>query len=332
MPPVTTRQGMRDIVRYAFAALALLSADVNPAQAYPDRPIRLVVPFPPGGGLDVMGRAVAAQVEQQTGRTIVVDNRAGANGIIGSEIVARARADGYTVMNNGAALVVGQIIYRKLPYDIERDFTPITSIGRGIGYLLLVNASSPVRTVKDLIALAKSKEGPISYGSAGVGNPNHLALALFSVRAGIDPTHVPHKGMAPSINALLTGDVQFTSSPASVALPQVKAGRLRALGFTGTSRWPVLPDVPTIAEAGVAGYSFGGGFVAWWAPAKTPAAIIGTLQKEVHKALQIPKVRDFIETGGYNPGGETSGEFEKFIRAEMDRYREAVTAAKIEMQ
>ncbi len=323
---------MRHIVRCTFAALALLVADVSLAQVFPSRPIRLVVPFPAGGGLDVIGRAVATQVESQTGHPIVVDNRGGANGIIGSEIVARARADGYTIMNNGAALVVGQVVYRKLPYDIERDFTPITSLGRGTGYLLLVNASSPVRSIRDLIALAKNKEGQISYGSAGVGNPNHLAAALFNVRAGIDPTHVPHKGMAPAITALLAGDVQFMCSPASVALPQVKAGRLRALGFTGASRWPVLPDVPTIAEAGVAGYSFGGGFVAWWAPAKTPTAIIATLQKEVYKALQIPKVRDFIETGGYNPGGESSDEFGKFVRAELEKYREAVKAAKMEMQ
>ena len=323
---------MRLIVHCTFTVLALLLADVNVAQVYPNRPIRLVVPFPAGGGLDVIGRAVAGQVESQIGHPIVVDNRAGANGIVGSEIVARARADGYTILSNGAALVVGQIIYRKLPYDIDRDFTPITSLGRGTGYLLLVSASSPVRSIKELIALAKNKEGRVSYGSAGVGNPNHLAAALFSVRAGIDPTHVPYKGMAPAVNALMVGEVQFICSPASVGLPQIKAGRLRALGFTGASRWPVLPDVPTIAEAGVAGYSFSGGFVGWWAPAKTPAAIIATLQNEVYKALQIPKVRDFIEMGGYSPGGESSDEFGKFIGAELEKFREAVKAAKIEMQ
>lgn len=321
---------MRQIIRIVFAVLALLLADAGIAQVYPNRPVRLVVPFPPGGGLDVIGRVVAAQVELQLGQNIVVDNRGGANGIIGSELVARAPADGYTLMNNGAAALIAQILNRKLPYDIEKDFTPITSIGRGTGYLMLVNASSPVRTVKDLIALAKNKGSRISYGSAGVGNPNHLAMAMFSVQAGIDVIHVPYKGTAPSITALMTGEVQFVSTPASAGLPQVRSGRLRALAFTGTSRAAALPDVPTVAEAGLADYAFGGGFVGWHAPAGTPAAIVRRLQQEVYKALQVPKVRDSVETGGYNPGGESPDEFGKFIRAQFDKYRQAVKAAGIQ--
>lgn len=323
---------MRHMAWCMFTSLAFLLSDANLAQEYPNRPIRLVVPFPPGGGLDVIARAVATQVEAQIGQTVVIDNRGGANGIIGSEIVARASADGYTIMNNGAALLVGQIIYRKLPYDIERDFAPITSIGRGTGYLLLVNGSSPVHSIKDLIALAQNGERPMSYGSAGVGNPNHLAQALFVLRAGIDATHIPYRGTAPSINALMTNDVQFICAPVSAALPQVKAGRLRALAFTGASRSAVLPNVPTVTEAGVTGYNFGGGFVGWHAPAGTSAGIIARLQNEVHKALQVPKVRDAVETGGYNPGGESPVEFEKFVRAEMKTFREAVKAAKLEMQ
>lgn len=321
---------MRQVVRIVFAVLALLLADAGIAQVYPSRPIRLVVPFPPGGGLDVIGRVVASQVELQLGQNIVVDNRGGANGIIGSELVARAPADGYTLMNNGAAALLAQILNRKLPYDIEKDFTPITSIGHGTGYLMLVNASSPVRTVKDLIALAKNKGSRISYGSAGVGNPNHLAMAMFSVHAGIDVIHVPYKGTAPSITALMTGEVQFVSTPASAGLPQVRSGRLRALAFTGTSRAAALPDVPTVAEAGLADYAFGGGFVGWHAPAGTPAAIVSRLQQEVYKALQVPKVRASVETGGYNPGGESPDEFGKFIRAQFDKYRQAAKAAGIQ--
>ena len=321
---------MRQIIRIVFAVPALLLADAGIAQVYPNRPIRLVVPFPPGGGLDVIGRVVAAQVELQLGQNIVVDNRGGANGIIGSELVARAPADGYTLMNNGAAALIAQILNRKLPFDIEKDFAPITSIGHGTGYLMLVNASSPVRTVKELIALAKNKGSQISYGSAGVGNPNHLAMAMFSVHAGIDVIHVPYKGTAPSLTALMTGEVQFVSTPASAGLPQVRSGRLRALAFTGTSRAAALPDVPTVAEAGLASYAFGGGFVGWHAPAGTPAAIVSRLQQEVHKALQVPKVRNAVETGGYNPGGESPDEFGKFIRAQFDKYRQAVKAAGIQ--
>lgn len=321
---------MRQIICIVFAVLAPLLTDAGIAQVYPGRPIRLVVPFPPGGGLDVIGRVVASQVELQLGQNIVVDNRGGANGIIGSELVARAPADGYTLMNNGAAALIAQILNRKLPYDIEKDFTPITSIGHGTGYLMLVNASSPVRTVKDLIALAKNEGSRISYGSAGVGNPNHLAMALFSLHAGIDVVHVPYKGTAPSITALMTGEVQFVSTPASAGLPQVRSGRLRALAFTGTSRAAALPDVPTVAEAGLADYAFGGGFVGWHAPAGTPAAIVSRLQQEVYKALQVPKVRASVETGGYNPGGESPDEFGKFVRAQFDKYRQAVKAAGIQ--
>ena len=323
---------MRQIIRIVFAVPALLLADAGIAQVYPNRPIRLVVPFPPGGGLDVIGRVVAAQVELQLGQNIVVDNRGGANGIIGSELVARAPADGYTLMNNGAAALIAQILNRKLPFDIEKDFAPITSIGHGTGYLMLVNASSPVRTVKELIALAKNKGSQISYGSAGVGNPNHLAMAMFSVHAGIDVIHVPYKGTAPSLTALMTGEVQFVSTPASAGLPQVRSGRLRALAFTGTSRAAALPDVPTVAEAGLADYAFGGGFVGWHAPAGTPAAIVSRLQQEVHKALQVPKVRNAVETGGYNPSGESPEEFGKFIHAKLDEFRQAVKAAKIQTE
>ncbi len=314
---------------FACALAAALGCHAAFAQDYPRRPIRLVVPFPPGGALDVVGRVVATQVESQLGQPIVVDNRGGANGAIGSELVARAVPDGYTLMNNGAALLVGQLINLKLPYDIEKDFAPITSLGRGTGYLFLVNGGSSVNSVKDLIALAQKSERPISYGSAGVGNPNHLSSALFVARAGIDATHVPYRGTGPSITALMANEVQFISSPASAVLTQVKTGRLRVIAFTGVARSPSFPNVPTVAEAGVAGYKFGGGFVCWHAPAGTPAAIVRRLQGEVHKALQAPKVREAVELGGYQPGGESPEEFAKFLRAEWAVLHEAVKAAKL---
>ncbi len=308
----------------------VIAIDSARAQPYPARPIRLVVPFPPGGGLDVVGRVVATQVEQQLGQPIVVDNRGGANGVIGSELVARAVADGYTLMNNGGALLVGQLVNKNLPYNIERDFAPITSLGRGTGYLLLVNGAGAINSVKDLIALAKSTA--MSYGSAGVGNPNHLAAALLTARAGFSATNVPYRGTAPSMTALMANEVQFAFSPPQAVMQQVKAGRLRALAFSAATRFPLMPQLPTLAEAGVKDYRFDGGMVCWHAPAGTPAAIVNRLQGEVAKAVQVAKVREAIEAGGYHPGGETPGEFAKFIKSELITLREAVAAAKLTPQ
>lgn len=323
---------MRRFRTASLCAVTLLPCAAGHAQDYPRRPIRLVVPFPPGGGLDVIGRVVATQVEAQLGQPIVVDNRGGANGVIGSELVARAVADGYTLMNNGAALLVGQLLTRKLPYDIEKDFAPITSLGRGTGYLLVVNNASTVQTLRDLIALAKSGERPLAYGSAGSGNPNHLASALLMARAGVNAIHIPYRGTAPSINAVMANEVHFIFSPPSAVLQQVKVGRLRVLAFSGTSRLATMTHVPTVAEAGVGDYKFGGGFVCWHAPAGTPAGIIRRLQTEVHKALQVTRVRDAVELGGYNPGGEPADEFAKFVRAEMIVLQEAVRAARLDAQ
>ena len=315
-----------------FGGLNLIAFNPCIAQTFPTRPIRLVVPFPPGGALDVLGRIVAAQVEKQIGQPVVIDNRGGANGVIGSEIVAKSAPDGYTLMNNGAALLVAQILNPALPFDIERDFTPITSIGHGTGYMLAVNASSPAKSVQEFVAMARNAATPISYGSAGVGNPNHLAPALFAARAGIDATHVPYRGTAPSINALMSGEVQFIFSSPPAILPQVKSGRLRILAFTGVTRSAALPNVPTMIEAGVKGYVFDGGFVGWHAPSGTPASVIRKLQTEVQKALRLTVIREAIEIGGYLPGGEAPEEFGKFIRTQMSIFQAAVKVANLEKQ
>lgn len=317
------------LIVLALAALEFFSWSGAWGQGYPNRPIRLVVTFSAGGTPDAIARTVAKQLESQLGQSIVVDNRDGANGIIGTEIVARAAPDGHTLLHVTASFVINARIRRKLPYDIYRDFAPVTNLCLGDGYLLLINPAVPARTLKEFIVLAKNKDNPLAYGSPGVGNTLHLAAELFNVRAGTNLMHVPYKGVAPSLNALLGGEVQAMFVPPTVVVQHIKVGKLRALGFTGASRWPVLPDVPTIAEAGVPGFRITGAWHGWFAPANTPQAIIAKLQTEVHKALQVPKIREFLVNGGYEPDGRSPEEFGKFVRAEAERYAEAVRAAKI---
>ncbi len=300
---------------------------------YPNRPIRLVVAFPPGGNVDVFARLLARQVEAQLGQQIVVDNRAGgANGIVGYDIVAKAPADGYTLLSAAFAFVVNPALYDKLPYDTEKDFVPITNFVLGLGYVLTVNGGVPAQSVRELIALAKSRGEPFRYSSAGIGNGQHLAAELFRLKAGIPLLHVPYKGGGPALTAVVSGETQLSfPSPIPVA-PHVKSGRVRALGFTGDTRVSLLPDTPTIAEAGLPGFKFDAGWHAWFAPARTPPAIINRVYAEVKKALEAPKLRETFVAGGYEPKGNTPAEFQKTFRADIKHYAEIVKAAKIEAQ
>jgi len=312
-------------------ALSLWTGTVHAAAAgYPDRPVRLIVAFPPGGNVDVFARLLARQVESQIGQQIVVDNRAGgANGIVGYDIVAKAPPDGYTLLSAAFAFVVNPALYDKLPYDTEKDFVPITNFVLGLGYVMTVNGGVPAQSVRELIALAKSKGEPIRYSSAGIGNGQHLAAELFRLKAGIPLLHVPYKGGGPALNAVVSGETQLSfPSPIPVA-PHVKSGRVRALGFTGDTRVSMLPDVPTIAEAGLPGFKFDAGWHAWFAPARTPPAVIDRVYREVKKALDAPKLREAFIAGGYEPKGDTPQEFQKIFRADIRHYAEIVKAAKI---
>ena len=300
------------------------------AQTYPNRPIRLVIPFPPGGNVDTFGRPLVRLVEAQLGQPVVIDNRGGANGIVGMEIVAKAPPDGYTLLNTSFAFAINPSIYRKLPFDIERDFVPITMVAAGLGYVLTVHASVPANSVKELIALAKKQ--PLRYSSPGVGNGQHLAAALFAVRAGIDLLHIPYKGGGPSLNALLANEVHLTFTAAAVGAPHFKSGRLRALGVSGDARLSSLPEVPTIAETGVPGFFYDAGWHAWFAPARTPDAIVNRVQAEIHKALQDPKLREFFAAGGYEPRGDAPAVFQKIFRADIKRFAEIAQVAKLERQ
>ena len=308
----------RQAVAVITAMLAMGACNLVCAQTYPTRPIRLVIPFPPGGNVDTFARVFARQVESDLGQPIVIDNRGGANGIVGFDIVAKAPPDGYTLMNTSIAFAINPNIYRNLPYNTEKDFAPITNYAKGLGYLLVAHPSLSANSARELIALAKVQQ--VRYSSAGIGNGQHLAGELFNMKAGIQMLHVPYKGGGPAMNALLSGEVQLNFPGANVALPHVKAGRLKAVGFTGDKRLASLPDVPTIAESGLPGYYFDTGWHAWFAPARTPPAIVNRVYAAMQKALQDPKVNAFLIAGGYEPKGDSPAEFGKLLREDIKRY------------
>ncbi len=305
----------------AFAS----SAD---AQPYPARPIRLIVPFAAGGTADVIARSVTHEAGARLGQPFVLDNRGGANGIIGTDIVAKAAPDGHTLLHVTASFVINPNTYTSLPYDIFKDFEPVTNVVLGTGYLLVLHPGVPANSVKELIAFARDSS-KVSYSSPGVGNTLHLAAELFSVRAGVKLLHVPYKGVAPALNAVLAGEVQATFIPATIALPLVKAGRAKAIAFTGASRFAGLPQLPTMQEAGVPNLELTGSWHGWFAAARTPTAVVSRLQQEVAKALWAPRVRESIITGGYEPDGSSPAAFRKFLRVEYERYAEMLRVANV---
>jgi tripartite-type tricarboxylate transporter receptor subunit TctC len=299
------------------------------AQEFPNRPIRVIVTFTPGGAPDVIARAVAAQVEAQLGQTIIIDNRAGANGIIGTQAVANAAPDGYTLLHASASFVVNPSVYKKLPYDIWNDFAPVANLGIGVGYLLLVSKDLPVSNVAEFIAYAKKND--VFYGSPGAGNTLHLASELFNVKAGIKMQHVPFRGTSPAINALLANSIQAMFIPPAAALAYVESGQMRAIGFTGKQPLKELPNVPLIKDT-LPDFRIEGAWHGWFAPAKTPTGIVEKLNAEVRKALKLQKVHDFVLRAGYAPDDKSTGEYSKFLREEYERYGEAARAAKVELQ
>ena len=309
----------------------VLSLSKGSGQAFPTRPIRVVVPFPAGGNVDTYIRQLARQMEISMGQPLVIDNRGGANGIVGCDIVAKAAPDGYTILATSIAFAVNPAMYKTLPYDSEKDFTPITNYANGLGYVLAAHPALPAANVKELIALAKKQ--PLRYGSAGIGNGQHLAGVLFSQKAGIEMLHVPYKGGGPVLTAVLGGEVHLNFPGASVAVPHVKSGKLRGLGFTGDKRISSLPDVPTIAESGLPGFSFDTGWHAMFAPPKTPAALINRFHAEVRKAFDSnAQLRETFISTGYEPAAASPAEFNKLFKADLKRFAAIVKAAKIEPQ
>lgn len=320
---------MKNKLAAVFIVIATATALVQgigaaTAQTYPVKPIRVVVPFPAGGGIDTVARILTPKLTESLGQPAVVDNRVGASGTIGTEAVSKALPDGYTLLATFASHAQNASLYPKLGYDTVKDFAPITLIAT-VPNILVVNPSLPVKTVKDLIALAKKHPGEILYASIGNGTPAHLSAELFNSMAGIRMTHIAYKGAAPSIVALISGETQLTFTTVLVAMPHVKSGRLRALGVASLKRAAVLPDIPTIDEAGVRGYESN----AWYgllAPAKTPPAIIEQLHRETVKALQLADVRDNLKAQGAEPVGSTPRDFATLINAEIEKWRKVVVA------
>ena len=321
----------RYLVAAAVALSTLVVAGAPHAQNYPSRPVRVLIPFPPGGNVDVFGRVLWPQVEKELGQTVVIDNRGGANGMLGSSIVANATPDGYTMLHTSFAFAVNPSIVKKMPFDVVKDFAPVTDVALGTGYLMVSHAGFPAKTVRELIDLAKQQPGKVRYSTAGVGNGQHLAGALFAERAGIDMLHVPYKGGGPAMTAALGGETQLHFPAPAVGIPHVKGGRVRGLGFTGNKRLASLPDVPTIGET-VKGYYADAGWHGVFTPAKTPPAIVKTVQEAIYKALQAPHVRDHFLNGGYEPQGSNPAEWGKRFRADLKRYAEITRIAKIEPQ
>jgi tripartite-type tricarboxylate transporter receptor subunit TctC len=295
---------------------------------YPSRPVRVIVPFG-AGGPDTVARLMAQALAARTGQPFVVDNRPGAKCIIGAEAVARSRPDGYTLLLTSSSFVVNPSMYRKLPYDTLKDFTPVTQIAAAGGLLLVVSPSILAQSVKELIALARAPESRLSFGSPGIGNTNHLTGELFNARAGVDMLHVPYKGGGQAISALLAGDIQVAFASSALSLPYVRAGRLRALAYTGRARASYLPDVPTMIEAGVPDFEVDSGWQGLYVPADCPREIVAKLQGEVQAALGNPQVRERIAALGLEPVGSTPAEFALFVRAEIGKYAEMVRAAGI---
>jgi len=310
--------------RFAIAA-ALLAPLAAQAQDYPARPVRVVVPFPPGGGTDIVARLVTQKLGERLGANFVIDNRSGAGGTIGTEIVAKSPPDGYTLAVVSGSHAINPSLYRKLGYDAARDFAPVTLIVSGPG-LLVVHPSVPAKTVKELIAVAKARPGQLHYASAGNGTPPHLAAELFKTMTGVNMVHVPYKGNTFAFTDLVAGQVSVSFPTIPSALPLVRSGRLRALAVTSARRSAVLPDVPTIAESGVPGYDSASWF-GMLAPAGTPAAITTKLQQETARILQLPDIRKRFLDQGLDPVGDTPQEFAAFIGVEIAKWSKVVAAS-----
>ena len=307
------------------AAAALAFGATAVAQEYPAKPIRVVVPFPPGGGTDLMARSVMQKLGESLGATVVIDNRGGAGGTIGSDIVAKSPADGYTILIVSGAHAINPSIYLKLPYDSVRDFAPVTMFTSGPG-LLVVHPSVPAKSVKEFIALARSRPGQLNYASAGIGTPPHLAGELFKTMAGVNMVHVPYKGNGPAYTDLLGGQVSVMFPTIPTAIPHVRAGKLRALAVTTAKRTAITPELPTIAESGVPGYDVS----SWYgllAPAGTPAAVVAKLQREVARVLRLPDVSERLTPQGLDIVADTPGEFAAIIKSEIVKWAKVVKAS-----
>ena len=313
----------------AAAAAALLSAAAG-AQQYPVKPVRVVIPWPPGGSNDVVGRIVTQKLSETMGQQFIVDNRGGASGVIGAESVAKSPPDGYTLMIHSATHVSNPHLYGKVPYDTLKDFAAVAPLSVQIG-MLVVHPALPVKSVKEFVALAKSKPGQLTYSSSGNGSFVHLSMALFASMAGIKMTHVPYKGGGPAAISIASGETQAQMGTVGSVIQQVKQNRVRALAVTSDKRVDAFPNLPTISEAGVPGYEFTA-WIGMLAPANTPRPIVDRLNAEVNKVLKMPDVAQNLKSQTLEPLFMTPDQFARRLKSDYDKYEKVVklTGAKID--
>ena len=316
------------MIRFLLLPLFLCAAGSHAAQDFPNRPVRFIVTFAPGGGTDIVARMVGQKLGEMWGQQVIVDNRGGGGGVIGTQLAASAAPDGHTLLfGTSSGLVINPLLMGKLPYDAVKDFAPVTLLTTNAN-MLVVNASVPANSVKELIALARTQPGKLAYASAGEGSPSHLVMELFLSMTGTSMIHVPYKGAGPALIDLVSGQVQATFNPIPPLLPQVKAGKLRALGVSSAKRSPAAPDVPTVAEAGVPGFEY----VLWYSifvPAKTPKSIIQKISRDVATILAQPDIQQRLIVVGADPRASTPEELARFMRDDTERLRRIIKAANI---
>lgn len=314
------------LFKSVVSALTLtLIAPASQAQKYPDKPIQIIVPFAAGGGADIVARLLGQRMSETWGQPVIVENRPGASGNIGTGIVAKARPDGYTLLMASSAYVINPNLYKNIPYDPIKSFVPITQPAL-LPNILVVNPSLPVKSVTELIAYTKSAPKGVAYASAGTGTGTHLAAEMFKLQAGVEMLHVPYKGGGAVLNDLLGGQVSLTFATLPSVLQYVKTGKLRPLAMTTTKRWSELPDVPTLAESGLPGFEIST-WIGLLAPAGTPQSIVDKIHAEVVRIVQLPEVREHFTSLGMEPVGDTPAQFSQQIKSEVGKYAKLVEAS-----
>jgi tripartite-type tricarboxylate transporter receptor subunit TctC len=317
-------------IALAFSiVLAALNAGAAYAQGYPNRTVRIVVPFAAGGAVDVLARLVGTKLSESLGHPVIIENRPGAGANLAADVVAKSAADGYTILLTTNGLAISPSLYRTLPFDVHKDFTPVTQL---VSSQLVLTATPklPANSVAELIALAKSKPGGLNYGSTGIGNPLHLTMEMLKTAAGLDIQAVPYRGDAPLIAALISGEIQLGVTPMATTVPQVQAGLLKALATGGAKRSPLLPDVATIGET-IPGFE-SGSWQGFFVPAGTPREAVVIIQRETAKVLKLPDVQERLRAGGNEAVGSTPEEFEARFKADVTKFAKIISDAKIPKQ
>lgn len=309
---------------------AVVHAQGAHAQSYPTKPVRLIVPYPAGGAVDTLARVLGAKFTESLGQPFVIDNRPGAGGNLGVDLVAKAPSDGYTILINTVGTAISPALYPKLPFDVMRDLTPVTQLV-ATTLVIVTSPKLPIASIRELIEAAKAKPGTLNYGMTGIGNPLHLTMEMLKLAAGIDVVPVAYKGDAPLVAAMIAGEIDLAVAPTVSTLPLIQDGRLKALAVTSATRSAALPDLPTVAESGIPGFE-STSWLGLFLPGHAPAAIVTLVQREAKKALAAPDVRERLQAIAYEPVGSTPDEFARLFAAEVAKFATLVKDAHIPMQ